>query len=207
MVLYLTRRSRFNQLTPIVIYVLYTLLSILIISSLIGKLTGKQFLGFRIFTIGEGVLLMYYLRRVLRSVKAKKLLFLLTIFFVLFALFDLITNIDADTFDSLPTVFECLIIIGFSTFYLYEQLGTPESLFLYSTPTFWIIVGLMLFFSGNFFVFIYAQSNSESPEFQTTFGLINTILSFIENILFLIAFIIARQQSKTIKSNIVAKTT
>ena len=75
MVLYLTRRSRFKELTPIAIYVLYTLLSILIISPLVVKLTGKQFLGFRIFTIGEGVLLMYYLRRVLRGVKAKKLVF------------------------------------------------------------------------------------------------------------------------------------
>jgi hypothetical protein len=150
---------------------------------------------------------MYYLRRVLRSLKAKKLLSLLMVFFVLFTIYDLVTNIDADTFDSLPTVFECLIIIGFSTYYLYEQLGTPESLFLYSTSTFWIIVGLMLFFSGNFFVFIYAQSNSESAEFKNTFDLINTILSFIENILFLIAFIIARKESKSIKSNIVAKTT
>ncbi len=65
----------------------------------------------------------------------------------------------------------------------------------------------MLFFAGNFFVFIYAQSNSKSPEFQNTFSLINTILAFIENILFLIAFIIARKQSKAIKTNIVAKTT
>ena len=207
MVLYLTRRSRFKELTPIVIYILYTLLSIIVISPLIGKLTGKQFLGFRIFTIGEGILLMYYLKSILRSLKARKIISLLILFFVLFALYDLVTNSDADTFDSLPTVFECLIIIGFSTYYLYEQLSSPESLFLYSTPTFWIIVGLMLFFSGNFFVFIYAQSNSESIEFKNTFELINTILAFIENILFLIAFIIARQQSKTIKSNIVAKTT
>jgi hypothetical protein len=187
-------------------YIFYTICSVLFVNAIIDSTFKKEFLGFRIFTIVEGILLMAFLRRVIENFFAKKLIIGFALFFIVFSVVDL-NNSRSDSFDSIPAVIECIIILGFSMFYFYEQLKNPQSLFLYSTPNFWIVVGLIIFFAGNFFVFIYAQSNSESAEFKNTFDLINTILSFIENILFLIAFIIARQQSKTIKSNIVAKTT
>jgi hypothetical protein len=135
---------------------------------------------------------------------AKKILIALTIFFVLFSLYDL-TQSKAEYFDSIPTAVECIILMGCAVYYFYEQMKQPNSLFLYNTPIFWIVVGIMLFFAGSFFIFIYAQSNSNSPEFKLTFKLISAILTFIENILFLIAFLIARNQSKAIKPNIIAK--
>jgi hypothetical protein len=128
------------------------------------------------------------------------------LFFLSIAAYDL-TKSNAQTFDSIPTVVECLGILSFSLFFFYEQLKSTENLFVYTTANFWIVVGMIIFFSGSFFVFIYAQNNSNSPEFNNTFSLLNTFLAFIENILFLIAFIIARKESKSIKSNIVAKTT
>jgi hypothetical protein len=66
-------------------------------------------------------------------------------------------------------------------------------------------VGIILFFSGSFFIFIYAQNNSHLPGFSTTFQVIMGISGLIENILFLIAFIIAKNESKTIKSSQIAK--
>ena len=206
-VFYFLTKHKFKGQGAILFYTAYTFISVVILNLLINRYSGTEYLSFRVFTIVECLTLILYLRLILSSKTAKTALIFISIGFVAFSIWGLITNRNEDTFDSIPTVIECLIIIGFSMFYFYEQLKNPQSLFLYSTPNFWIVVGLIIFFAGNFFVFIYAQSNSESIEFKNTFGLINAILSFIENILFLIAFIIARQQSKTIKSNTVAKTT
>jgi hypothetical protein len=126
------------------------------------------------------------------------------VLFIGISIFDL-SQTNAESFDSLPTVVECLILIALSIFYFYEQLTDSSSLFLYNTANFWIIVGVILFFSGSFFVFIYAQSNAHLPGFNTTFKLIMGISSLIENILFLIAFIIAKNESKSIKSNQIAR--
>lgn len=169
----------------------------------INRLANKEFLGYRIFTIIEGALLSYFLLNVISSSIARLILKICTVLFIVYSIVDLIIT-SSDSFDSIPTVLECLILISFSVFYFYEQLNKPDSLFLYNTPTFWIVAGIILFFSGNFFVFIYAQSNSKSPEFKHTFDLINAILSFIENILFLIAFLIAKNQSKTLKPKTIA---
>jgi hypothetical protein len=142
---------------------------------------------------------------VLKSENAKRLLIILAICFSVFAFYDLFVN-KGDSFDSVPTVLECLIIIGFSIWYFWEQLKNPSKLFLYNTFQFWIVVGFILFFSGTFFAFIYGQRNSQSPDFQGTFKKIMIAFGFIENILFLIAFIIARKQAKSIISNKIPKT-
>lgn len=205
--LHLFTKYRSKELNIIVAYVLFTIVNVTVLGSLLVKLTGKDFIGLRIFTIVEGILLILYLHLIIKNKLAINLLRGSLVVFVGFAIFDLFSNKDLDTFDSIPTVIECIIILAFSMFYFYEQLKNPQSLFLYSTPNFWIVVGLIIFFAGNFFIFIYAQSNSDSKEFDDMFGIINVILAFIENILFLIAFIIARKQSKAIKTNIVAKTT
>ena len=207
MVLYFLTKHKFRGQGVIFFYVAYTFVSVVILNILINRYTGTEYLSFRIFTIVECLSLILYLWLILTNKLAKNALTFLSIIFVAFSVWDLVTNRNSDTFDSIPTVIECIIIIGFSMFYFFEQLKNPQSLFLYSTPNFWIVVGLIIFFAGNFFIFIYAQSNSDSTEFKTAFSLINAILSLIENILFLIAFIIARKQSKSIKSNIVAKTT
>jgi hypothetical protein len=147
---------------------------------------------------------MWIFHIILKNDLAKKVLHGLAVLFLAVSVFDL-TQTKAESFDSLPAVLECLILIAYSILYFYEQLSDTTSLFLYTTSTFWVVVGIILFFSGSFFIFIYAQNNSHLPGFSTTFKVIMGISGLIENILFLIAFIIAKNESKTIKSSQIAK--
>jgi hypothetical protein len=124
--------------------------------------------------------------------------------FIIYSFIDLNLSAAA-SFDSIPTVVECLILLSFSIFYLYEEIGSPNTLFLYTTSNFWVAVSIIIFFSGTFFLFIYAQKNSGDPAFSHTFKIIMGVSSVIKNILFLIAFIIAKTESKTIKSSQIAK--
>lgn len=203
---FLTTRPRKKEIWPVVFYLIYSIASLFILNYIIQKISHKEFLSYRIITIVEGLCFMGYLYLIISSNLAKKLLLAAAFIFFAYSIYDM-TKSKAEYFDSIPTVIECLILIAFSVFYFYEQLKRPDTLFLYNTSNFWLVVGIIIFFSASFFAFIYAQNNSTSPEFKQTFRLINAISGFIENILFLIAFIIARKQSKSIKPNIVAKTT
>jgi len=204
LILFSRNKKKTKELWPIAVYTMYGIFSFSVFSQVIFLLTKKEFLSYRIFTIVEGICLGYYLYLIITNIIAKKILGVLGIIFLVFALFDL-KNSNADTFDSIPTVIECLILLTFSIYYLYEQIKDPNNLFLYNTPNFWIVVGIILFFSGNFFLFIYGQSSSKLPDWSKTFQLINGICSLLENILFLMAFIIAKNASKNPKSNLIVK--
>jgi len=160
---------------------------------------NKPFFNLRFITITEGVFLSLYLYNVLKTNNARRILLVCISLFFCYSIFELIQT-KAETFDSIPTVLESLIIISFSIFYLYEKMTNPESLFLYNSPHFWIVAALLLYFSGSFFAFIYAQNFSNSPEVAKTFRTITGYLAFFQNILFLIAFIIAKKPVKTLKN-------
>ena len=132
---------------------------------------------------------------------AKQIILICITLFVSYSLLDLFLS-KAETFDSIPTVLESLMIISFSIFYLYEKMTNPDSLFLYNSPHFWIVSALLLYFSGSFFAFIYAQNYSNSPEVAKTFRTITKYLTFIQNILFLVAFIIAKKPVQKPKNQI-----
>lgn len=194
-----------KDLRVIGIYVTYSFLSTLILNHLVQKLSNNTFLSFRFFTLIEGLLLTTYLYSLIKGSLSRKLLIIATLIFVAFVIFDLFKS-NSLTFDSLPTVIECIILICFSIVYFFEQLNNPENLFLYNSPHFWIVAAILFFFSGSFFAFIYAQNYASSPQIAQTFNSITSYLALPENILFLIAFIIARKQAKAIKTNTLAKT-
>lgn len=202
--LFFISKNRPKELYPVVFYTIYGIIGVFILNQVIFSLTKKEFLSYRLFTIGEGLCFGYFLYQIIKNANAKKLLIVSGAIFLLFAFFDL-KNSNAETFDSFPTVIECLILLSFAIYYLYEQIKDPNNLFLYNTPNFWIVVGIILFFAGNFFLFIYGQSSSRKPDWKNTFRLINGVCSLLEYTLFLVAFIIARNTSKNQNSNIIVK--
>jgi hypothetical protein len=72
-------------------------------------------------------------------------------------------------------------------------------------PEFWVVFGIIIYFSGNFFIFIFAQNSLNQNSFKETFNTINAISSIIENIMFLIAFVIAKRQFKPLKQKKVSR--
>jgi len=146
---------------------------------------------FRIYTIFETIILsaFYYF---LFSKKVKIILLIIIIPFLAFALFDL-KSANSFQFDSASTAIESLIFITFSIIYFYERISTMEG-FIYDSPYFWVVFGIIIYFSANFFGFIVARDSFKQVLFVKNFNLIMVISSIIQNILFFIAFIVAKQQ-------------
>jgi hypothetical protein len=81
-----------------------------------------------------------------------------------------------------------LLIIVFSLVYFYKQLNNPENLFVYSTPPFWIVVAVLLYKAGTFFLFLYTNSLSQNE--KENFYLFNSVFYLLQNVLLAISFMI-----------------
>lgn len=101
------------------------------------------------------------------------------------------------TLDSWSNGVETLSIIVLSILFFYDQLTKPESLFVYSTPVFWIVVGVLVYKAGTFFLFLYFNTLEQSEkEIFGNYYIINSAFLMLRNILFTIAFTIRDQPKK-----------
>jgi hypothetical protein len=131
---------------------------------------------------------------VLESKKAKRLILVLSALFFIYAIVDFLTS-KSNSFDSIPTGIECILIILYSLYYLYEKITKTDTLFIYNTSNFWIVVAIIIYFSGTFFLFIYSQSFINDQQFLKTYALILGIFTIVRNLMLAIAFIIKPSKS------------
>jgi hypothetical protein len=136
------------------------------------------------FTIFEYSFFAYFLYLNINNNSLKKLIIILSILFVGYALFHFKFNTDKN-FDSVPASVECILIIIYCIFYFFDKLNDPSINFVYSTPSFWIIVGFLIYLSGTLFLFLYAANLPRKESMEYWF--INDICNIIKNILFAIA--------------------
>jgi hypothetical protein len=108
-----------------------------------------------------------------------------SIIFYAFALLYYIT-VENFSFDSLPASIEAILIVAFSIFYLFDQMNKPQVIFIYQEPSFWFVVGFIIYFSGALFLFI--QASNLDRDIRDNFWKINLFLTVTKNILFAIAF-------------------
>lgn len=99
--------------------------------------------------------------------------------------------------DSWSNGIETLSVIILSIIFFYNQIIKPQTLFVYSTPIFWIVAGILIYKSGTFFLFLYFDTleHSEKEDFKSLY-VINSAFLFIRNIFFAIAFTLKRKALK-----------
>ena len=170
-------------------YLIYSLLSDTFINPVVSHTFHKPYLGFRIFTIVEYCLLTVLLYKNIKSQGFKKVMLFISIIFVLYAFFDIFQG-NSDSFDSYPSGLECILLIAYCIYFLFEKINEPDSLFLYNTPTFWVVVGLILYFSGTFFLYIYSQNNVGNESFQMTYKFVNSGFNILKLLLISVAFLV-----------------
>jgi drug/metabolite transporter (DMT)-like permease len=115
---------------------------------------------------------------------------LLSIIFLIVAVSNLIQSyqVTSSDLDSIPIAVSSLILITGSILYFYETIQNPEIGFIYSKPSFWVVVGIMIYFSGTFFLFL--QYDNLSMQERDNFWIINIICFILKNIFFSISFIL-----------------
>lgn len=86
--------------------------------------------------------------------------------------------------DSIPIGLETLLILLFSFYYFYEQMSDLENHYIYNRYHFWIIIGIILYLAGSFFIYIFA--NHVDKQTRNQFWFLTYFFYVVKNLFFLI---------------------
>jgi hypothetical protein len=81
-----------------------------------------------------------------------------------------------------------ILIMVFSLAFYYYHLSNPKTLFVYFSPSFWMVSAILLYKAGTFFLFLYVNTLNQTE--KANFYIINSGFYFFENILFSVPFLI-----------------
>jgi hypothetical protein len=92
-----------------------------------------------------------------------------------------------DLFDSTLVGVESIIILSFAYYYLYERMKETTTMFIYNTPHFWVVLGMVLYLGGCFFIYVFTSSMGKDSKIVEDYWFITNIFSILKNILFCVA--------------------
>lgn len=169
--------------------ILLTLLTLALAAELI-----MVFLAFRaqnnlfvshLFGLVEGVLLILLFREILRM-RMRRYYYLLIAYVSVYTLTSIIfENIFA--FNTYSRSFEALLMIGLAVLSLYVFYIREEDIFIEKSPQFWIVIGVLIYFSGALFSFLLSSDMlSQSPDRFYGSWIIHNFSNLAQNVLFTI---------------------
>lgn len=148
-----------------------------------------------IYTIVEYSLFSLVIYHTLKNKILKNIVvYCIPLFIVFTTIIYFISKSQKDSFDSISITVEYIILILFTLLYFYEEISIPKTTFIYASFQFWNIVGILIYSTGTFFLFMY--SNSLGAEDWENWSIINYVFTLLKNLLFSIAIIVLAQNHK-----------
>lgn len=170
-----------------------TLLEILVFYTALQDINNR-ILSY-ICTLTEGVLLglCYYS---FMNFKFKNVFFLLfSVILVSTISLDLILN-GLVKLNTLSRNAECTLLSFIALFYFYSLLKKPEIKNIFSSPLFWFNTGVLIYFSGNIFLFLFSNYLDEkNPDAYLAFNGIHSVLNITFSTLLALTFIKSKHVS------------
>lgn len=139
----------------------------------------------KVFTILEFIILSIFFYFLLDRTILKTIIKIILVGFLVFY-FLYYFNVSVFKFDNFPSIISFLILISLIVYFFYEKMQTVVLYPLYQIPSFWIAVGLFIYFAGNFFVIVFVFSNSD-PAYIVQSRVIYGIITFTKNIILALA--------------------
>lgn len=112
---------------------------------------------FHVFTVMEFLVFTLFFRYLADSQKAKKILSLFMVAFLLFGIVNAIYIQPIYTYNSISRSVESLLLIAFSLASFYRSLGENNPTVKKTKNLIWINIGIICYFSGALFLFIFSE--------------------------------------------------
>lgn len=123
----------------------------------------------------------------LETKKFKKFILVLSVLFLLFQTYYLLTQ-DLKLLDSIPIGIETILVFVYIAFFFYEFSKKLTGEYIYNHYCFWLAVGVLLYLGGSFFFYILI--NHLSIEQIKAFGYLTYVVEILKNILFIVALFV-----------------
>ncbi len=139
------------------------------------------------FTIVEFSFLSYFFYLILPTPQIKNVIKIIWLAFTVFAVIDYFIINKMESLDSITIGIESITIIIFAIYFLYTNLKDSINFSVYSTFDFWIVITLLIYFAGTFFIYLLVESNKENMEFRKVYIILNSSFNIVKNILLAVA--------------------
>lgn len=174
------------------------MITVLVIAVLITRYVYNSFPSYffitRIYNVLEYSILsfLFYL-----YIKNRILRHLLLYSIIPFILFSIINYIGATKpgIPFLPLIFEYLILLAFIIYFFFEVIQETVIEPIYHKPIFWISVGFIINFSGNFFVLLSSIKSFDDEAFRDVFTVIYSSVTILKNILLCISLTVKESKA------------
>lgn len=199
------RNSKQKSLRVILFYILYCIINEGLNYYLQSIQSEDYIYLLYAFTLVEYSFFCYFIYLNTPNTIVKKLLPFIWIAFIVFELLVIIFKNDPFGFDSITSGIECIIVLFLCISYLFIQLKGSNSLTIYSTFDFWVVISFLIYFSGTFFLYILAQSMGRDIAFQRQYFIINIVFNILKNILLCIAMTMKLNDTVNQQKNVIPK--
>lgn len=199
--IFLWKRPKQKSVWVFLFYIVYTIINdkILSYADSAGVLTSNpklEIILLSLFTVVEYSCLAITLNGFIKNRVYKKILKIASIAFYIVAILNFYINITStqeatQKFDIIPIASSAIIFLSFCILALFEEMQHPVIGFIYNTYKFWIILGIMIYFAGTFFFFLYFTTMGRGD--KDFFWNINWISIILKNIFFSIAFLMPNE--------------
>jgi hypothetical protein len=120
------------------------------------------------------------------------------LFYVFFTIYTL--KVKVKELDSVSIGIETIIILIFSFYSFYEMLNDPTITFINNDYRFWIIIGMVVYLAGTFFIYIYA--NTVTTKELLKFLFLTYIFYIIKDIFFAVGIVVHSQKKPEKESSL-----
>ena len=181
----LRNKTLIKEMRVLFLYVLIAAF-IEILSSTFAKFNIKNLYLINLFTVAECTILSLFYLKIFTIKKYSIIIFVLLFCFYSIFIYDFIFLHGVNNMDVFPVIVESFILMGLSLFYFYELAKKMEYVDILSNPLFWVNSSILIYFSGNLFLFIFSNYILTLP--NNKLWSLHDILNIIYNTLFIIAF-------------------
>ncbi len=192
------RKRNDKRVLVFFIYCIYSFVTDIAIFSLGAKgvLTDNTYniiLG--LFTVIEFSTFCLFFYFTFENRLTKRIVFsLIPLFFIITVSSFIYKRENPNNLDNITLTFQAIIFMALCLSFLFSQIKSPTSFFIYTTFEFWVVTGILIYLSGTFF--IYLLSASLTREEINDFWFINTIFNIQRNIFITLGFYFYKSQKK-----------
>lgn len=137
----------------------------------------------------EFILISLLFSNILKSKIINRILLASVFIFEIFSVFNYVTSAK-NLFDFLPLVIESFFFTTIILYFFYNTMRYNFKTPLYALPNFWISVGFLIYFSGNFFLFLFSKIIEPSETFRQQYIIIYSLMTIIKNLLLCTAILV-----------------
>jgi hypothetical protein len=150
---------------------------------------------FHIYTIAEFTLVSFLFIEIIKSKAFKKTVLSILFLFYVLAFFNIAFFESINSYNSNTRSFQGVIMLFYCVYFFYTLFSNAEVKDLSKYPYFWLVSGMIIYYSGTLFLYVLGDRIVLHKEYFTYYAIHNA-LSIVQNIFFAFTLWLGSKQIK-----------